>query len=98
MFTLQTLPACDPDEFADTGGKVSGFFLHAGLAARTDKRKNLGRLCRYISHPAVSEKPFSLTSGGNLRHQLKEPDATTQALVGLTLAQTYSPSPRAASR
>ena len=33
VFTLQTLPACEPDEFADTVGKVSGFSLHAGVAA-----------------------------------------------------------------
>ena len=33
VFALQTLPACEPDEFADTVGKVSGFSLHAGVAA-----------------------------------------------------------------
>ena len=47
--TLQTLPACEPDEFADTAGKVSGFSLHAGVAARTHERKKLERLCRYIA-------------------------------------------------
>jgi hypothetical protein len=31
FFTLQTLPACDPeDQFGDTVGKVAGFSLHAG--------------------------------------------------------------------
>ena len=35
VFTLQTLPACDPEElFGDTVGKVAGFSLHAGVAAR----------------------------------------------------------------
>jgi hypothetical protein len=33
VFALQTLSACDPDEFADTAGSVSGFSLHAGVAA-----------------------------------------------------------------
>jgi len=47
--TLQTLPACEPDEFADTAGKVSGFSLHAGVAARAPERKKLERLCRYIA-------------------------------------------------
>ena len=37
VFALQTLPACDPDEFADTAGSVSGFSLHAGVAASTHR-------------------------------------------------------------
>ena len=49
VFTLQTLPACEPDEFADTAGKISGFSLHAGVAARADERMKLERLCRYIA-------------------------------------------------
>jgi hypothetical protein len=73
VFTLQTLPACEPDEFADTAGKISGFSLHAGVAARADERKKLERLCRYISRPAVSEKRLSLTPVGNVRYQLKTP-------------------------
>ena len=28
--TLQTLPACDPDDYTDSAGKVSGCSLHAG--------------------------------------------------------------------
>lgn len=60
VFTLQTLPACD-DSFDDGVGKVSGFSLHAGVAARADQRQKLERLCRYISRPAVSEKRLSLS-------------------------------------
>ena len=74
VFTLQTLPACDPeDQFGDTVGKVAGFSLHAGVAARVNERKKLERLCRYISRPAVSEKRLSLTSGGNIRYPLRPP-------------------------
>ena len=47
--TLQTLPACDTDEFTDTAGMVSGFSLHAGVAVRADERKKLERLRRYIA-------------------------------------------------
>ncbi len=72
MFTLQTLPACD-EPFGDGVGKVSGFSLHAGVAARADERKKLERLCRTISRPAVSEKRLSLTPKGNVRYQLKTP-------------------------
>jgi hypothetical protein len=83
VFTLQTLPACDPDEqFGDTVGKVSGFSLHAGVAARANERKKLERLCRYIARPAVSEKRLSLTPHGNVRYQLKTPyrDGTTHVI------------------
>jgi hypothetical protein len=82
VFTLLTLPACEPDDYADTAGKVSGFSLHAGVAARSDERKKLERLCRYVSRSAVSEKRLSLTSNGNIRYQLKTPyrDGTTHVI------------------
>lgn len=83
VFTLQTLPACDPeDQFGDTVGKVAGLSLHAGVAARANERQKLERLCRYISRPAVSEKRLSLTSNGNIRYQLKTPyrDGTTHVI------------------
>ncbi|MCP4408214.1 MAG: IS91 family transposase, partial [Gammaproteobacteria bacterium] len=82
VFTLQTLPAGEPDECADTAGKVSGFSLHAGVAAKADERQKLERLCRYISRPAVLEKRLSLTSNGNIRYQLKTPyrDSTTHVI------------------
>jgi hypothetical protein len=73
VFTLQTLPACESDDYADSAGKVSGFSLHADVAARADERKKLERLCRYISRPAVSERRLSLTSNGNIRYQLNTP-------------------------
>ncbi len=78
VMTLQTLPADDPP-FGEEAGKVSGFSLHAGVAARADQRDKLERLCRYISRPAVSEKRLSLTNNGLVRYQLKTPyrDGTT---------------------
>ena len=83
VFTLQTLPACEPeDPFGDRVGKVAGFSLHAGVAARADERQKLERLCRYISRSAVSEKRLSLTPNGNIRYQLKTPyrDGTTHVI------------------
>jgi hypothetical protein len=83
VLILQTLPAGDPeDAVADSAGKVGGFSLHAGVAARADERGKLERLCRYISRPAVSEKRLSLTAGGNVRYQLKTPyrDGTTHVV------------------
>ncbi len=79
VFTLQTLPASD-ELFDDGAGKMAGFSLHAGVAARADERKKLERLCRYISRPAVSEQRLSLTPNGNVRYQLKTPKVTHMRL------------------
>jgi len=81
VFTLQTLSACS-EPFDDGVGKVAGFLLHAGVAARTDERQKLERLCRYISRPAIAEQRLSLLLNGNVRYQLKTPyrDGTTHAI------------------
>jgi hypothetical protein len=60
VFTLQTLPACD-EPFDDGVGKVAGFSLHAGVAAKAQEGKKLERLCRYIRRPAISGKRLSFT-------------------------------------
>ena len=72
VFTLQTLPDSG-EPFDDPVGQVSGFSLHAGVAAKAHQRQKLERLCRYISRPAVSEQRLSLTPNGNVRYQLKTP-------------------------
>jgi hypothetical protein len=81
VFTLQTLPASD-EPFANPVGQVAGFSLHAGVAAKAPQRQKLERLCRYISHPAVSQQRLSLTPNGNVRCQLKTPyrDGTTHVI------------------
>ena len=69
VFTLHTLPSCNKP-FDDRVGKVAGFSLHAGVAARAHERKKLERLCRYIARPAVSEKRLSLLSNGHVRYDV----------------------------
>lgn len=63
-------------------GKVVGFSLHAGVAARAHERNKLERLCRYTSRPAVSATRLSLTPNSNVRYQLKTPyrDGTTHVI------------------
>jgi hypothetical protein len=81
--TLQTLPACDPeDQFGDTVGKVAGFSLHARVAAKAHERQKLERLCRYISRPAFCEKRLSLTDNGSIRYQQTIPykDGSTHVI------------------
>ena len=82
VFSLQTLP---PQEIQDRHArlaKAAGFSLHAGVAARADRRDKLERLCRYISRPAVAEKRLSLTANGQVRYGLKTPyrDGTTHVI------------------
>ena len=59
MFTLQT---CD-EPFDDPVGKVAGFSLHAGVAAKADERKKLERLCRYIAKATEFEKDYHCPAG-----------------------------------
>jgi len=82
VFTLQTIPDCGDDPLAATVGKVAGFSLHAGVAARAHERDKLERLCRYIARPAVSTKRLSLTRNGQVRYELKTPynDGTTHVI------------------
>lgn len=54
VFTLQTMPASDPEEsYVDGLGAVAGFSLHAGVAAKAHERDKLERLCRYIARPQL---------------------------------------------
>jgi len=81
-FTLQTVPAWDPEE-DQTLANASGFSLHAGIAAKAHQRDKLERLCRYIARPAVSTERLSLTPQGNVRYTLKTPyrDGTTHIVL-----------------
>jgi hypothetical protein len=73
VFALSTLPSLPEDIQGEILGKVAGFSLHAGVAAKAYERSKLERLCRYISRPAVSEQRLSLTELGHIRYELKTP-------------------------
>jgi len=63
--------------------KAAGFSLHAGVAAATDVRSKLERLCRYIARPAVSIERLSLTAQGHIHYRLNTPyrNGTTHAVA-----------------
>jgi len=80
---LQTLPDNGwEDESTDAPGNVAGFSLHAGVAVKSNQRKKLERLCRYICRPPVSEKRLFVTPRGDIGYSLKTPyrDGTTHVI------------------
>ena len=81
--TLQTLQAQPPTDVASgLVGKVTGFSLHAGVAAKAHERSKVERLCRYITRPPIAEARLSLTENGKIRYELKTPyrDGTTHII------------------
>ena len=56
VFTLQTLPDCEDDQFTSRVGNVAGFSLHAGVAARAHERDTKSR------RPQASWNDYAVTS------------------------------------
>ena len=56
-----------------------GFSLHAGVRCETHQRKELERLCRYITRPAIANERLKQDGAGNVVLQLKSAwrDGTT---------------------
>jgi hypothetical protein len=82
--TLQAVPVSDgqarPTELVS---KQAGFSLHAGVACKSNQRKKLERLCRYVTRPAISEQRLSLAGNGNVVVALKTPydDGTSHVVL-----------------
>ena len=82
--TLQAVPASDTrQQSSELVSKQSGFSLHAGVACKSNQRKKLERLCRYVARPAISEQRLSLASNGNVIVALKTPydDGTSHVVL-----------------
>ena len=82
--TLQAVPISDTRQrSSELVSKQSGFSLHAGVACKSNQRKKLERLCRYVARSAISEKRLSLASNGNVVVALKTPydDGTSHVVL-----------------
>jgi len=57
--------------------------LHAGVACKSNQRKKLEHLCRYVARPAISEQRLSLAGNGNVIVALKTPydDGTSHVVL-----------------
>jgi len=72
--TLQAVPVnSDRKKASELVSKQSGFSLHDGVACKSNQRKKLERLCRYITRLAIAEQRLSLASNGNVIVALKTP-------------------------
>ena len=83
--TLQSVPACDNrTTSSEPVSKQSEFSPHAGVACKSQQRKKLEHLCRYITRPATVEQCLSLANNGNVIVALKTPydDGTSHVVPG----------------
>ena len=82
--TLQAVPASDNrQKSSELVSNQSGFSLHAVVACKSNQRKKLKRLCRYITRPTIAEQCLSLASNGNVVVVLKTPydDGTSHVVL-----------------
>jgi hypothetical protein len=81
LFTLQTVPAREPESEQQGDGRgaanAGGFSLHADLDIQPHQREKLERLCRYVSRPPVAVERLALTPAGQVRYTLKTPYLST---------------------
>ncbi|HIK68645.1 MAG TPA: IS91 family transposase [Pseudomonadales bacterium] len=81
---LQAVPTSDNRaKSSELVSKQSGFSMHAGVSCKSNQRKKLERLCRYITRPAIAEQRLSLASNGNVIVALKTPydDGTSHVVL-----------------
>ena len=76
--TLQAVPASDTrQKSSELVSKQRGLSLHADVACKSNQRKKLERLCRYITRPAIAEQRLSLASNGNVVAERRPVDLKT---------------------
>ena len=79
VLSLRTVAARDEKKTRALCADAHGFSLHAGVRCGTHQRKELERLCRYITRPAIANERLGRDGAGNVVLQLKSPwrDGTT---------------------
>jgi hypothetical protein len=62
---------------------IDGFSLHAAVRVEAHDRKRLKQLCRYITHPALSDERVQCNAAGQVELKLKTPwrDGTTHLVM-----------------
>jgi Putative transposase len=83
VLSLQTVPSRAADSQQPGCVNAHGFSLHAALRCGAHQRKELERLCRYITRPAIANERLKRNPAGQVVLQLKSPwrDATTHIVM-----------------
>ena len=79
VLSLRTVPGRDEKATAGLCANAHGFSLHAGVRCGADQRKELERLCRYITRAAIANERLKCDGSGDVVLQLKSAwrDGTT---------------------
>ena len=83
VLSLRTVPGRDEQATAGLCAEAHGFSLHAGVRCGAHQRKELERLCRYITRPAIANERLKRDGAGNVVLQLKSAwrDGTTHIVM-----------------
>ena len=83
MLSLQTVPSRAADSTQPGCVNAHGFSLHAAVRCGAHQRKELERLCRYITRPAIANERLKRNRAGQVVLQLKSPyrDGTTHIVM-----------------
>jgi len=83
VLSLRTVPGRDEQTTPARCAEAHGFSLHAGVRCGAHQRKELERLCRYITRPAIANERLERNGAGDVVLQLKSAwrDGTTHIVM-----------------
>ena len=83
VLSLRTVAGGTEKATAGLCADAHGFSLHAGVRCGAHQRKDLERLCRYITRPAIANERLERDGAGNVVLQLKSPwrEGTTHIVM-----------------
>jgi len=83
VLVLQTVPSRAADSQQPGCVSAHGFSLYAAVRCGAHQRKELERLCRYITRPAIANERLQRSPAGQVVLQLKSPwrDGTTHIVM-----------------
>ena len=66
VLSLRTVPSRDEKYTPARCAEAHGFSLHAGVRSGAHQRKELERLCRYITRPAIANARLKRNGAGDV--------------------------------
>jgi hypothetical protein len=83
VLSMRSLAGTDQPPISGLCANLHGFSLHAAVRLDADQRKELERLCRYITRPAIANERLRRNHAGQVVLQLKSAyrDGTTHVVM-----------------